>query len=39
MAENDNMGKNAEGYSDPTVGEAWRRIKEKERQKVTLSVA
>ena len=39
MVENDNMGKNAEGYSDPTAGEAWKRIKEKERQKETARMA
>lgn len=29
----DNMGKNAEGYPDPTAGSAWRNIRKEENRR------
>lgn len=29
----DNMGKNGEGYSDPTAGSAWRNIRKEENRR------
>ena len=30
----DNMGKNGEGYPDPTAGSAWRNIRKEENRRV-----
>lgn len=35
----DNMGKNAEGYSDPTAGSAWRNIRKEENRRETERMA
>lgn len=35
----DNMGKNAEGYPDPTAGSAWRNIRKEENRREAERIA